>query len=121
MQYSDDVLAQADCKDSALTAMDGSLDGGYTISVKNEDERPETLQIIEPRHWTVDDSGVLVNADESEVTVKVEKPDWTVENVIADCSTIMAGQGDSETKDGILIVKEEDSLSSDHHAITVGH
>ena len=129
MQYGDDVLAQADCKDSALTAMDGSLDGGYTISVKNEDEKQnlsiskeETLRIIEPRHWTVNDRGVLVNADESEVTVKVEKPDWTVENVvIADCSTIIGGQGDNETKDGIVIVKEEDSLSSDHHAITVGH
>ena len=127
MQYGDDVLAQTDCKDSALTAMDGSLDGGYTISVKNEDEKPdsfkqETLQIIEPRHWTVNDRGVLVNADESQVTVKLEKPDWTIENVvIADCSTIIGGQGDNETKDGIVILKEEDSLSSDHHAITVGH
>ena len=122
MQYGDDVLAQADRKDSALTAMDGSLDGGYTISVKNEDEKPETLQVIEPRHWTVNDRGVLVNADESQVTVKLEKPDWTIENVvIADCSTIIGGQGDNETKDGIVIVKEEDALSSDPHAITVGH
>ena len=114
MEHDGVIFPQADCKDSALTAMDGSLYNGYTISVKTEDERPDlfkedTLQIVEPRHWTVNDRGVLVNADESEVTVKVEKPDWTVENVIADCSTIISGQDASETKDGILTVKEEDA------------
>ena len=123
MQYGDDVFPQADCKDSALTAMDGSLDGGYTISVKTEAEKPdllteETLQIIEPRHWTVNDRGMLVSADESQVVIKVEKPDWTTET--AGCSTIISGQDDSETKDGILIAKEEDS-SSDPHEITIGH
>ena len=114
MEHDGVIFPQADCKDSALTAMDGSLDGGYTISVKTEDQKPdlfkeETLQTIEPRHWTVNDRGVLVNADESEVTVKLEKPDWTIENVIADCSTIISVQDASDTKDGILTVKEEDA------------
>ena len=116
MEHDGVIFPRADCKDSALTAMDGSLYNGYTISVKTEDEKPnvsiskeETLQIIEPRHWTVNDRGVLVNADESEVTVKLEKPDWTVETEIADCSTIISGQDASDTKDGILVVKEEDA------------
>ena len=61
--------------------------------MKIGDETPETLQVIEPRHWKVDDCGVLVNADESDVTVKGEKPDWTTETEIADCSTIITGQG----------------------------
>ena len=108
------VLPQVDCKNSAPIAMDDSLDGGYTISVKTEDDKPDlfkekALQIIEPRYWTVNDYGVLVNADESSVAIKVEKPDWTTESVIADCSTIIAGQDDSETKDGILVAKEEDT------------
>ena len=114
MEHDGVIFPPADCKDSALTAMDGSLNGSYTISVKTEDERPDlfkedTLQIIEPRHWTVNDRGVLVNADESQVTVKVEKPDWTVETAIADCSTIISGQDDIDAKDGILVVKEEDA------------
>ena len=78
--------------------------------MKTEDEKvDELLQIIEPRHWTVDDRGVLFNADESEMVIKVEKPDGTIENVIADCSTIISGQDASETKDGIPMVKEEDA------------
>ena len=98
------------CKSPDRIATDDSLDGGYTISVKTEDEKvDELLQIIEPRHWKVDYRGVLVNADESEVMVKVEKPDWTTENVINDCSTIISGQDASDTKDGISMVKEEDT------------
>ena len=101
------------CKSPDRIATDDSLDGGYTISVKTEDEKQnrlkDTLRIIEPRHWTVDDRGVLVNADESEMVIKVEKPDGTIENVIADCSTIISGQDASETKDGIPTVKEEDA------------
>ena len=79
-----EVVTQARCKNPDRITMDNSLDNGYTISVKSEDEKQdllteETLQVVEPRHWTVDYRGVLVNADESEVVVKVEKPDWTTE------------------------------------------
>ena len=124
IQYGDSGYTQADHTNSAQIATDNSLDCGYTIRVKTEDQKPdrstvETLQIIEPRHWTVNDRGVLVNADESEVTVKVEKPDWTTENVVTDGSTSIAGQEDGDTKCGVLIVKEEDAVSSDPRQIAV--
>ena len=50
--YDDAGLTQADCKNSALTAMDDSLDGDYTISVKTEDEKAdrskeETLRVAD--------------------------------------------------------------------------
>ena len=95
MEYDGSGYTPADCTNSAQI-----MDNGYTISVKTEDERPETLQYGRPIHWTVDNRGVLVNADESEVTVKGEKPDWTTETEIADCSTIIAGQGG--TQDAVL-------------------
>ena len=124
IQYDDSGYTLADHTNSAQIATDNYLENGYTISVKTEEEKPETsavetLQIIEPRHWTVNDRGVLVNADESEVTVKVEKPDWTIENVITDGSTSIAGQEDGDTKCGVLIVKEEDAVSSDPRQIAV--
>ena len=124
IQYGDSNYTIADHTNSAQIAMDNSLNGGYTISVKTEDQKPdsfkqETLQIIEPRHWTVNDRGVLVNADESEVTVKVEKPDWMTENMVTDGSTSIAGQEDGDTKYGVLIVKEEDAVCSDPRQIAV--
>ena len=113
-QYADagfNIVTRAHCENSAQSAMDDSLDSGYAISVKTEDQKPdslneETLQIVGPQRWAVDDHGVLVNADESEAAIKVEKPDWTTE--IADCSTVIPGQGDGDTKDAVLIVKEEE-------------
>ena len=106
MEYDGSGCTPADCTNSAQIAMDN----GYTISVKTEDETPETLQYGRPIHWTVDDRGVLVNADESEVVVKGEKPDWTTETETADCSTIMAGQGEGGTQDAVLFdfVNDED-------------
>ena len=100
LHYSDavfNVVSRSHCASSARIAMDDSLDSGYTISVKTEDDKPDTLredtlQIIEPRHWTVNDRGVLVNADESEVGIKVEKSDWTTGTELADCSTVIARQ-----------------------------
>ena len=123
IQYDGSGYTPPDSMNSAQIAMDNSLDNGYTISVKTKDEKPdllteETLQIVEPRHWTVNDRGVLVNADESQVAIKVEKPDWTTETETADCSTTLAGQGDSETKGRVMIVKEEGTVCSDPQQIT---
>ena len=127
-QYADRGFTQARCGGSAHTAMDGSLDSGYTISMKTQYQKldllnEETLQIVGPRRWTVDDRGVLVNADESEVAIKVEKPDWTTETKMADsdCSTIVDGSGDSETKRGKPVVKEASSMCSDYLDMAVDH
>ena len=125
-QYADAGFPQAHRESSGHIAMEYSQDSGYTISVKIEDQQldlsnAETLQVIEPRRWTVDDHGVLVNADESEVAIKVEKPDWTTETDMADCGAIVDGQGYNETKCGILIVKEESSMCPDSLDMAVDH
>ena len=90
---------------SAKTPMDNSLDSGYTMSEE------KTLQTIAPRRWTVDDHGVLeaVSVYESEVVIKVEKPDWTTETETEECSVDMAGKED--------IAKEEDSGESSKETV----
>ena len=106
-RYADAGFRQGHCKNSAQIATDNSVDNGYTIHVKTEVEKTETLSCGGPIHWTVNDCGVLVNGDKSEVAIKVEKPDGTTETEMANGSRIIPGR---EATDAVLFAYDEDNF-----------
>ena len=102
-------------------------DGDYRISVKAEAETShrsieESSHVVMPRRWTVDDRGVLVavstNTDESEVVIKVEKPDLTSETEPKDCANDIVHI--TNTSEAIIKTPTIDASGRPEPKMTVG-
>ena len=92
-QQKDTTILYLAQPDSAEMGEPGN--GDDRISVKAEVETSyrsfeESSHAVMPRRWKVDDRGVLVavstNTDDSEVVIKVEKPDLTSETETEECA-----------------------------------
>ena len=90
-QHEDTAIRYLQQPDSAEMGEPGNGDDRISVNAEVEASRrsmEESSHAVKPRRWTVDDRGVLVavstNTDDSEVVIKVEKPDLTSETETGD-------------------------------------